>query len=90
MLQETGTAADRVAMLHKLNISLCQHLLNNQEQKTLQTNLQKNKTVVNLGKRAGRRAIFSMETLAAYTQQIRRLLYENLVRQDYDINDQIN
>jgi hypothetical protein len=33
MLQGSGTAADRVAMLHKLNISLCQHLLNNQEQK---------------------------------------------------------
>jgi hypothetical protein len=31
-------------------------------------------------------AIFSMETLAAY----RQLLYENLVKQDYDIKDQIS
>jgi hypothetical protein len=68
MLQESGTAADHSEVLHKLNTPSDSSALTTKKQKN--TANQSSKNLVNLGKRTGKRTVFSLKVLAARTQQL--------------------
>jgi hypothetical protein len=53
MLHVSGTAADRAAILHKLKHFSLSASAQQPRINSLQTNLQKNKTLANLGKKGG-------------------------------------